>query len=188
MEAIKCSNCGEILRAGTITCPDCGTAIRVPVETRPLFRRFNWSAATVALGGALIILGSCLTWETWVDSFQPGELVSGSETGLEGGDGVVSVLIGVVIVLLGILYLRRPGLPGGRVGVFALGWVSIVATLYEGSILQSQLDNTRQVVGHLGIGLYVIGAGGAIVAVISVLGQHKPFRRDLYEPLEQPEQ
>jgi hypothetical protein len=185
MEAIKCANCGEILRAGTITCPDCGAAIRVPVETRPPFRRFNWSAAVVVFAGALVILGSWLPWATWSQTDQPGATFS--KSGLSG-DGIFGLLIGAVVIALGILYLRRMGLPGGRVGVFALGWVSLVGAWYEGAFLASQFANANQVAGHVGVGLYVIGAGGVILAIVSVLGQHQPFRRDLYEPLEQPEE
>jgi hypothetical protein len=141
-------------------------------------RRTPIGPAAMLVGGALLVLGSFLTWFTFT-----GPDVSESGNGIDGGDGWITLGAGVVVIAAGIAALKA----GRRaLGVLALlaGLVGAGVGLYDALSARDQLseevavqngiseEQARQLVDEvldsdqyelsIGIGLYLVIAGGAI--------------------------
>lgn len=84
-EAIKCKHCGADLVAGT---PGMAAA--------PASRASVPQGAIVAvLGGLLVAVGSFLPWVTAASG-----LGTVSKSGMEGGDGTITLVLGIAIIIL----------------------------------------------------------------------------------------
>lgn len=141
-------------------------------------RRTPIGPALMLVGGALLALGSFLTWFTFT-----GPDVSESGNGIDGGDGWITFGAAVVLLAAGIAALKA----GRRaLGVLALlaGLVGAAVGTYDALSARDQLadevavqngisaEQARQLVDDvldsddyelsIGIGLYLVIAGGAI--------------------------
>jgi hypothetical protein len=116
----------------------------------------NIGAGATIVGGAMVAVGSFLPWVTASTGFG-----SVSRGGMDGGDGVISVIAGGVIVLVCIA-----GLLGNRAWI-----VGLVAAIVAGFVGIVNLQDVQEriiglgeyTIGEVGIGLWLI-LGGAVVA------------------------
>lgn len=133
----------------------------------------NITAVVILLGGILYAMGSFLPWVTASSAFG-----SASKSGMEGGDGLLTVFFGVVLALLGLTRVQRPGLPGNRLTMVILGALAVGVAVFEGSNIQSKLEDisSAYVVASVGVGIYVMGVGGALVILASLFGEPKSSR------------
>jgi hypothetical protein len=92
---------------------------------------------------------------------------------MDTAHGVFIVPLGIVIALLGLNRLQSPGLPGHGVATLLLGVLAIAVGVYDGSQVQAVIGAAASpyVVWGMGPGLYVIGAGGLLVALVSLFGR-----------------
>lgn len=124
--------------------------------------RTKAAALFVVLGGAVVILGSFLPWATVTTVF--GTI---GRTGMEGGDGVLTLLLGLSIVGCGIsaataakFWWRIPVLLGAAVAAFA--W-------FEYQNIASKLATVASnpyVTSSIGAGIWVLHVG----ALVTVCG------------------
>ena len=177
MEAIYCSRCGASVTPGSTFCPRCGAAIAPSAPPVTVSQGgLNMTAAVILVGGALVAIGSFLPWATATG------LVSVSKSGLDGGDGILTLPVGVVIALLGLSRLQRSGLPGNRpvdggwLVIVILGIIAVGLAWFEGATIQGRLDAAASAyaVYSLGMGIYVIGVGGVLVVLASIFGERSP--------------
>lgn len=130
------------------------------------------------LGGALLVIGSFLTWFTL-----SGQGASSSGSGIDGGDGWYSLISGVVLIAVGVVGLQATrrslavlalvaGLVGG--GAALLNALTVRDQLAE-QITGASAEEARAFIDQLidsgqleitwGIGLYLVMAGGVIALV-----------------------
>jgi len=171
MEAIYCSRCGASVTPGSTFCSRCGAAIAASAPPVTVSQGgLNMTAAVILVGGALVAIGSFLPWATATG------LVSVSKSGLDGGDGIFTLPLGVVIALLGLSRLQRSGLPGNRLVMVILGIIAVGLAWFEGATIQGRLDAAASAyaVYSLGMGIYVMGVGGVLVVLVSIFGERGP--------------
>ncbi len=160
----QCPACQGLVASTAASCPHCGHRPAVAGASGSL----NIAAVAILLGGALFAAGSFLPWATASSAF-----MSVSRSGMEGGDGMITVFLGVVIALLGLTRVQRPGLPGNRLTMVLLGVAAIGMAWFEGSNIQGKLEavSSAYVVASVGIGIYVMGVGGVLVLLTSLFGE-----------------
>jgi hypothetical protein len=165
-----CSGCGAAA-SGARFCASCGrdlinSAVSPAVASVPVPRQLDWGGIVLVIAGALAALGSFLPWITATAAF----VGTISRNGIDGGgDGIFTIVLGIVIVLIGVARLAGSGRPrtmriGAGVGAVALGvvtWLDVAAINER----ISSLDSTAAV-GSLGMGIIVIG----IAAVLAFIG------------------
>jgi hypothetical protein len=140
-------------------------------------------------GGALLAIGSFLTWAEVSGGGQ-----SESVSGTEGSDGWITLVAGVLVVAAGVAAfkaVRRPlailiiamGLVGGGVGLYdALtakenvisevaeqSAASTGASVAEVRAVLDQLIDSGQIGISIGIGLYIVIVGGVLAVVGGLL-------------------
>jgi hypothetical protein len=159
----QCPACQGMVASTAASCPHCGHRPAGMSASGSL----NITAVVILLGGVLFAVGSFLPWATASSAFG-----SASKSGMEGGDGMITVFLGVVIALLGLTRLQRPGLPGNRLTMVLLGAIAIGVAVFEGSNIQSRLEasSSAYVVTSVGMGIYVMGVGGVLALLASLFG------------------
>ncbi len=121
----------------------------------------NQSALMITGGGAALALGSFLAWGT-----APGRSISG----VDGGDGWMTLFGGAVVAAYGFMaYQGKSSLPRW------LPWAGLVVGL--GVALLNFFDILNTEVFSLGIGMYLMLAGGA-VAIYGLLQKSEDPQAD----------
>jgi hypothetical protein len=121
-----------------------------------------WPTVTIA-AAAVTVLGAFLPWVTVDLRFVSGS-VSGTDT-----DGVITLVVGGVVLLIGLLTRREPTTAAtvvnllGGLAIFAVGAYDLVDVHRAAGSLNSDFASVRP-----GIGLYLTALGGAGVGVGSV--------------------
>lgn len=150
-----CGNCGGNLAAAPVVTP----------TATPTARVIEWSGAVILAGGVLAVLGSLLPWITATAAF----VGTISRNGFDGGgDGIITVVIGLAIGLVGIAILARSvadrsGKIFALVGAAALGIVAVLDIQSVNNRLAS-LDGNA-VIGSVGTGLILIALSASITLV-----------------------
>jgi hypothetical protein len=135
----------------------------VPVEV-------NVPALFVALGGLMGLIGSFLPWVTATIPFAG----SIARSGIEGGDGWVSVVLGAALSIVGgALAAGRSasGVAKSSLTVFALGALLAGFGAFELLNVQSrieEIDVEYRSLAAVGIGIWMIIVGGGMAAVASL--------------------
>jgi hypothetical protein len=155
----QCPACKGMVAASAAACPHCG--YRPPSLTKQS-PSLNMAAVVITVGGALVAVGSFLPWATASAGF-----LSVSRSGIDGGDGIFTLLLGGLIAVIGLAWPRHPfgraRWPMLLLGVLAIG----LAVFEEWTIQGSMSQNTSAfVVGNIGVGIYAIAVGG----LMAVLG------------------
>ena len=150
--AMYCANCGQPLGAappGPPVITNASPPAPAPVPS---------SAAALrnpgfALAGALIAGGSLLPWFTLSTGF-----ASVSRNGIEGGgDGTITLIIGVVLILAAFGTVRGIVMVGGLV----LSAVALYIAIHDGSNVATVIAGVS-IGGTVGAGLWVIGIGAVL--------------------------
>jgi hypothetical protein len=125
----------------------------------------EWGGAMVAIAGGLAVLGSFLPWITATAAF----VGTIGRSGLDGGgDGIITIALGIVIALLGIALLARSGRPQpARIGAAICGLILLVVAYLDIQDVNERLaDLEAGVIGSVGMGLIIIAFAG----VLAMLG------------------
>jgi hypothetical protein len=157
------------------------------------------TAGIVAIvGGALLALGSLLPWAE-----VSGSGASVTAKGIDGSDGYITLAAGIVAIVVGVVMTRRAkrvltvlailaGVVGGGLGLYDAvtakdsvldAAAEELAPSFEVSVDQvrvvlDQAVDAGQLGVSVGIGLYVVIAGGVVALVGGVLG----MRAEAAEP------
>ncbi len=148
-------------------------------------RRTPIGPVLMLLGGAVLALGSFLTWITF-----SGPDVNETGTGIDGGDGWITFGAAVILVAAGVAALKA-GRRALAVLAILAGLVGTAVGLYDATTARGQLadevaeqngissEQARELVDQvldsgqfelsIGIGLYLVIAGGAIGLVGGVI-------------------
>jgi len=144
--------------AGATPPPAPSQAATAPAAAVPATSSFSIPAAAVTIGGAAMVVGSLLPWIT-VTAF-----VTVSRSGLEAGDGLITIILGVAVVLIGLAALAS-GRAQFRLLAIALGALGLGITAIDYASVQDRirtLDADIRDLASVGIGLYLVGVGALI--------------------------
>ena len=160
----SCPACGGPVAYTAAACPRCGHR---PTGARA-GNTANIAAIALGIGGLLVAAGSFLPWIT-VSS-----LVSLSRTGLDGGgDGILTLGIGVVLLLIAVANFARAGLGwGSRMLGFLGGLAAVALATVDGKDEANRLAavSSAYVSGSVGMGIYVVLIGGGVAILVAILG------------------
>ena len=111
------------------------------------------------IAGVVVAIGAFLPWATVSTGF-----VSVSQTGINGGDGIISIILGVVVVLAG-YDTRRHGYAWitalvASLIVIGFGW-------FEYQDINGRVTDSTVALVQVGIGLWMVIGGGVVGAVAS---------------------
>lgn len=122
-------------------------------------------AVAVVIGGAIAAIGSVLPWVSAVGGFG----ITVARSGIETGDGLITIVLGIIIVLLGLTMIRGVSLDRWRAALAAsiilVGLVAVDYFLFDGRV--RDLNRDQAVFASIGVGLYVTGIGGLVAAAAS---------------------
>jgi hypothetical protein len=121
---------------------------------------------SIVVAGALYAIGSALPWASITAPF----VGTISKSGLEGGDGVVTLLIGIVLALVGLGHLTGSRAAGSKLATVLLSVAALGMAAFEISTVSSRLADIDSDVGYAstGIGLWLMAVGG-VLALLSAL-------------------
>lgn len=130
------------------------------------------AALVTIAGGTLAVVGSFLPWV----SLQAPFVGTIQKSGMEGGDGVITLVIGAIALLVGIAYLTSAQLPrvvtGSPIlGALGVGFVAILNYMDVSSrVGQLSTDTEGLGSGSVGVGLYSLGFAALLLLVGGVSG------------------
>jgi len=134
----------------------------------------QFGAIAVVVGGALMGLGSILPWATATGPFG----LSISKSGIEGGDGLITIVLGIAIAIIG-LGMVRGATEVQRVLAIVGSLVALAVVALNYSDIESRLSDLGNsgslVYGSVGIGIWLIGIGSvvALIATFTVTGRSR---------------
>jgi hypothetical protein len=132
------------------------------------------SAALVLIGGGLILLGSFLPWVTASAPF----VGTVSRSGMDGGgDGVVTLILGAITLLIGIARITRSDLPRYvQRSAIVTGVIAAVVVGIDYSTLEDRIraatQATNLISASIGVGVWTVfvGAAFAVAGGLSLRG------------------
>jgi hypothetical protein len=170
-----CGSCGAARLEGATYCPKCGRAYEAapgpPASATPAVSAStapNIQAWAAIAAGIAIVVGSFLPWVSVTAPF----LGTFTRSGMDGGDGWATLIVGAILAALGYNVLRA-GSPARRWGIFGVGLIGLAFSLLEVSLIQTRLRDLDRVtniegasnLASIGVGLWVI-----VVATIVASG------------------
>lgn len=176
-----CPRCGSARVADMRFCAQCGldlaglplatppTAISLPLASTPERSVRDSNSIVLLAGGALVVLGSFLPWISLNGAF--GTI---SRSGLDGGgDGIITLVLGIGIVVIGATRLLGIAEPSGFVRFWpplVAGLIAVGLAILDGINVSSKIQGitTQYVSGSTGAGLWVIGVGGVLSALAAM--------------------
>jgi hypothetical protein len=157
-----CPACGGSVAYTAVACPHCG--YRPPGARTG--NTINTPAIALGLGGLLVAIGSFLPWITL------SSIISVSRSGLDGGgDGMVTLGIGVVLALVAAVNLGGAGVgSGSRLLALLGGFAAVVVAIIDGSDVANRVAglSSAYAVGSIGMGIYVVGIGGGVAILVAI--------------------
>jgi hypothetical protein len=124
-------------------------------------------ATMIGLGGLLIVLGSFLPWLTATAPF----VGTISKSGMEGGDGIITLILGVVTILIGVSQLTATRLPTLlQRSSIATGIITGAVAIYDYVDVQRRIEQVKEqtelVSASVGAGIWTLIVG----AILSIVG------------------
>jgi hypothetical protein len=132
-------------------------------------------ATMTLLGGILIILGSFLPWLT-----ATAPLVGTiSRNGMEGGDGIITLILGVITILIGVTQLTATNLPmllhrSPIVTGAIAGIVAIINYLDAQQRIEDAREESELIAASVGAGIWTLVVGAVLAIVGGVLVRRLP--------------
>jgi hypothetical protein len=174
-----CPSCGSPVSAGRF-CANCGADLSgAPPDASPthdasavpqaVTRTVDWAGVVILVAGALAIVGTFLPWITVTAAF----IGTIGRNGLDGGgDGIFTIILGLLIALMGVAILAESGSRNSaRLGAVVLAVILLgIAALDIGGVndrLKSLGSNAA--IGSVGTGLIAIALAGVLAIIGSVL-------------------
>jgi hypothetical protein len=123
-------------------------------------------ATMIGLGGLLIVLGSFLPWLTATAPF----VGTISRNGMEGGDGIITLILGVVTILIGVSQLTATRLPALlQRSSIVTGVITGAVAIYDYVDVQRRIEDVKEqtelVSASVGAGIWTLIVG-AILAIV----------------------
>lgn len=123
----------------------------------------------VLLGGILYAAGSALPWITITAAF----VGTVTKSGLEGGDGIITICLGIVLALVGLAHVIGSKAAGSRGALILVALIAVGFAVYEITSVNERiagLDVDIRALASVGIGLWmmVVGSIVATLAAISI--------------------
>jgi hypothetical protein len=162
-----CAQCGLDLTSLPLATPT--TPISSPVAPIPEHSARDSNSLVVIAGGALVILGSFLPWISVNSAF--GTI---GRSGMDGGgDGVITLVLGVGIVVIGATRFLGMVAPSGAIRFWPpllAGIIAVALAVIEGIYVSDRLAGTTSeyVSGSTGSGIWAIGIGGVLTALAAI--------------------
>lgn len=121
-------------------------------------------AGALVAGGVLVAVGSVLPWITAIGGFG----ITVSRSGVEGGDGLITVILGVAIGLFGLTMLRGRNLDRWRLA-FLTSAATLVLIGFDYLLIEQRVKDVNRgdnVFASVGLGIWTVGIG-ALIATYS---------------------
>jgi hypothetical protein len=176
-----CRSCGFDFDAAPAPSFDSSTPVANPAPAMPAPstpglgttaspKPIVWAGAIIIAGGALAILGSFLPWVTATAAF----VGTIGRNGIDGGgDGMFTIIAGIIAALCGIALLARSGRAivarvGALICAAGLGYIFIIDL---GNVNEriSSID-TDFATASVGAGLYVVGLAAVLLVAGGLFG------------------
>jgi hypothetical protein len=127
-------------------------------------------ATMTLLGGVLIILGSFLPWLTATAPL----VGTMSRNGMEGGDGVITLILGVITILIGVTQLTATNLPTLlQRSPIVTGVITGIVAIINYSSVQQRIADVREeselIAASVGAGIWTLFVGAVLAIVGGVL-------------------
>jgi hypothetical protein len=132
-------------------------------------------ATMTLIGGVLIVLGSFLPWLT-----ATAPLVGTiSRNGMEGGDGVITLILGVVTILIGVTQLTATNLPTLlQRSPIVTGAITGIVAVSNYLNVQQRIEDVREeselIAASVGAGIWTLVVGAVLAVVGGVLVRKLP--------------
>ncbi len=153
--------------------PDPGLSAPQPGSRRPLGPAKLLPGIVIG-AGVLVVLGSLLPWAT-VSSGIGSLSVDGTS-----GDGKLTLILGVIALVMGVVLLQRGAGVGWLVGTGVVFLVTLGVSIKDASDISSFGDQVTALVGvHVGFGLWlcILGSIAGVVATALLLVQRRAAGR-----------
>lgn len=155
-----CSN-NHAVPPGQAFCGVCGAPAATPAAAAggpvPITHPTSWIIA----GGAAAAIGSFLPWGTATAPF----IGTVSRSGMDGGDGVFTLVLGAALLLLGMASRQAAtsGTSNKRTAIIVVALILGVLVAFEASDISDRLreaeDASDLIVTSIGSGIWLLGAG-----------------------------
>jgi hypothetical protein len=135
-------------------------------------------ATMTVLGGLLIVLGSFLPWLSFTAPF----VGTITKNGMEGGDGVITLVSGVVTILIGVTQLTATRLPAFlHRSSIATGVITGVVATYDYLDVQRRIEDAKAqselIAASVGAGIWTLIVGAILAIVGGALIRKLPHPR-----------
>lgn len=135
----------------------------VPAQTMSL------ASVAVLLGGILYAAGSALPWISITAAF----VGTVTRSGLEGGDGIITIGLGIVLALVGLAHVIGSKAAGSKVALILVAVIAVGFAIFEISTINNRIAGLGadiRPLASVGIGLWmmVVGSVVALVASLSI--------------------
>jgi hypothetical protein len=132
-------------------------------------------ATMTLLGGVLIVLGSFLPWLTATVPL----IGTISRNGMEGGDGIITLILGVVTILIGVTQLTATNLPTLlQRSPIVTGAITAIVAVINYLNVQQRIEGVRQeselIAASVGAGIWTLVVGAVLAIVGGVLIRKLP--------------
>jgi hypothetical protein len=127
-------------------------------------------ALAAVVAGALVAVGSFLPWAT-----VGAGILTASKTGIEGGDGWLTLILGAVAALVSASALIRGRLPNPGLLV-SVGVVLVAVAAWEGFDILNRQSATiygLEIKPSPGVGLLAVAAGAIGLVVVALAANRK---------------
>ena len=118
----------------------------------------------ILLGGILYAAGSALPWITVTAAF----VGTVTRSGLEGGDGIITIGLGIVLALVGLAHLLGSKAAGSKVALVLVALIAVGFSIFEINNVNERingLDADIRELASVGIGLWMMVVGSVVAAL-----------------------
>jgi len=133
-------------------------------------RKLKHSHILSILSGLLLVAGAFLPWATLSNSLGASYTITGIEA-----DGIFTIVIGAVIVLVSyLLIIRKAKGKKSGIGLFVVGLVALVIGAIDTMGVNQVIEEKKSVMAqsgiaaHVGIGLYLTLIGGILALIAGI--------------------
>jgi hypothetical protein len=132
-------------------------------------------ATMTVLGGLLIVLGSFLPWISLTAPF----IGTVTRNGMEGGDGIITLMLGVVTILIGVTQFTATRLPGFlHRSSIVTGAITGAVAIYDYLDVQRRIEDAKEqselIAASVGAGIWTLIVGAVLAIIGGVLIRKLP--------------
>jgi hypothetical protein len=139
------------------------------------------AATMIGLGGLLIVVGSFMPWMT-ASAPLVGTI---STSGMQGGDGVITLVLGVITILIGVTQLTATNMPTSlQRSSIVTGVITGAVAIYDYNEVQDRITQAKAqsdlIIASVGGGMWALFVGAALAIIGGVLIRKVPKLPDTY--------